>query len=128
MSITQTSGLSARLIAIGNVSYVLDNHAKHIAHCVKAATSAAANSKATIEPSLEAEKSWANESASLARWFATFPTCTPGYFNGYGSKDGPEDLLKLSRAAPWGLGSQDFADRLERWRAAGDLSDFILQH
>ncbi|EUC48768.1 hypothetical protein COCMIDRAFT_23539 [Bipolaris oryzae ATCC 44560] len=105
-----------------NVSYVLDNHARNVAYYIQSARKATKTDAFAIEPSRDAEEEWANESASMAAWFAALSPCTPGNYNNYAkSITDPTIQQKLARAAPWGLGSQDFYDRIEKWRQSEGL-------
>ncbi|PSN68163.1 FAD/NAD(P)-binding domain-containing protein [Corynespora cassiicola Philippines] len=110
-----------------NVSYVLDITATHTAYIIKSARETAGKEQFSVEPTEQAEERWSMETAQLSTWFVAFPTCTPGYYNNYGTigtKKGPgeidpKEMIKAARKAPWGLGSQNYASRIEGWRESG---------
>ena len=118
---------SLTLTLRGNFSYVLNNYAEHVAYCIQSARSLTQSPTCTVEPSEEAEEKWADECASMATWFSTFGSCTPGYFNNYGAEiTDPEELKRASRGVPWAFGSQDYVERLEQWRASGNLQELVI--
>ncbi|KAH4133405.1 hypothetical protein HBH98_008350 [Parastagonospora nodorum] len=122
-----SSILYQTLILEGNFSYMLNNHAEHVAFLIQSARSLTQSNRCTVEPSVKAEEQWADETASLSNWFASWGTCTPGYWNNYGTPITRVDEMKrAARSAPWGFGSQDYVERLEKWRASGGLQDLVV--
>ncbi|EUC39687.1 hypothetical protein COCMIDRAFT_110829 [Bipolaris oryzae ATCC 44560] len=110
-----------------NLAYVLDNHARTVAYYIQSARKATKTNTFAIEPSRDAEEEWANESASMSNWFAALSPCTPGYFNNYAKKiTDPLSQQKLARAAPWGFGSQDYIERIEKWCQSGSLQGLLI--
>lgn len=111
----------------GNISYVLSNHAEHVAYCIQSARSFTQSQTCTVEHSEEAQEKWADECASMANWFSSFGPCTPGCFNNYGVRiTDPEELKRANRGAAWGFGSQDYVEHLEQWRASGSLKNVLV--
>ncbi|KAH7001756.1 flavin-binding monooxygenase-like family protein [Macrophomina phaseolina] len=108
-----------------NITYVLDLIATHAAFIVAEANKKAAGVPFSVEPSIEAEEWWSEETAKRSGWFAPILGCTPGYFNleGQAAKElaDEESAEKKKRAATWGEGSTDYANRLARWRSEGTL-------
>ncbi|KAJ5026489.1 hypothetical protein J3E71DRAFT_174603 [Bipolaris maydis] len=111
----------------GNASYLLDNHARLVAYYVQSARKATKTDVFAIEPSRDAEEEWANECASMSTWFAAVSPCTPGNFNNFGKRiTDPAIQQKLARAAPWGFGSQDYVERIEKWCQSGSLQGLLI--
>ncbi|KAJ6209783.1 hypothetical protein PSV09DRAFT_2373288 [Bipolaris maydis] len=110
-----------------NASYLLDNHARLVAYYVQSARKATKTDVFAIEPSRDAEEEWANECASMSTWFAAVSPCTPGNFNNFGKRiTDPAIQQKLARAAPWGFGSQDYVERIEKWCQSGSLQGLLI--
>ncbi|PSN65698.1 FAD/NAD(P)-binding domain-containing protein [Corynespora cassiicola Philippines] len=129
---TGTSLTRTLIFITGNISYILDISATHVAYIIRAAREAAGGKDFSIEPTEEIEEKWASESAERSNWFASHSTCTPSYINGYGAggvvdgKPGEKDLketIKAARKAPWGMGSQNYMLRLESWRESGKICE-----
>jgi hypothetical protein len=122
-----SSILYQTLILEGNFSYILNNHAEHVAFLIQSAHSLTQSNECTVELSVKAEEQWADETASLSNWFASWGTCTPGYWNNNGTPiPSVDEMKKAARSASWGFGSQDYVERLEKWRASGGLQDLVI--
>jgi hypothetical protein len=87
------------------------------------ATGAREGEKMIIEPTEQAEESWALTFASKAYVYAGLSVCIPNYCNKKGSKAAttPEEQLKTAKGAPWCLRIVDARRTLEVWEARGDL-------
>ncbi|KAM5361370.1 hypothetical protein ACJZ2D_013140 [Fusarium nematophilum] len=92
-----------------------------IAHTVKEVLGRAENpDRATVEVDKNAEDGWSTRIAERARWFAAFPSCTPGYLTGEGlvqeqknlSREDEDEILKRSY---WGEGILSFQEIVGAW-------------
>lgn len=76
----------------------------------------------TLEPTAAAEEEWADLVASQAGAFASVPSCTPNYYNGYGTVGvgaSLEEQKRLAKSSLWVGGPEDYGRLLADWRATG---------
>jgi cation diffusion facilitator CzcD-associated flavoprotein CzcO len=103
-----------------NFPYIIDLQAKHIAHVIGAALE---RGVARLEASAEAEAAWV--AAVIEKTSSTLEFsqgCTPGYYNNEGRP------TETSRQNGFYMGGPtEFAEILERWRAAGRLEGLELR-
>src|SRR5262245_13563342 len=112
MGLTQT-GLAP------NFTYMLGGQATHIAHVMAEVKARNANS---VEPTREAEAEWVAR-VSRKTFMSDYQSkCTPGYYNGEGSKGGVGFLETQDPD-----GAVRFYEALARWREKGDLEGLIVQ-
>lgn len=108
-----------------NQVYVLDQASAHTAYIISETVkrAGAENKEVSVEPTLEAEESWAVQILMRAGAAAGQVTCTPSYINGEGalSQLGQEEMMKAARLGTWGDGVADFVRVIEEWRVKGDL-------
>ena len=89
-----------------NFVHILSEQAIHIAAMIGAARERGA---LRVEPSSDAEQAWCDTIAELAVDSTAFlQECTPGYYNGEGTRRGP--------SASYSPGPVAFHDLLRRWR------------
>ena len=97
-----------------NFPHLLDESATHIAHIV---SHALANGFQTVEVTKAAEDEWVQTILEKANGFMGGlggPQCTPGYYNNEGQPN-----PSATQAAPYGGGSIQFFNLLEKWRDQG---------
>ena len=114
------------LQAAANASntFLLDNLATHVSYIMNEAMQKADNGKGpAVEPTAEAQESWANEIASGAMTFAAMSGCTPSYYNREGMADQMtmEEKMKAARHSVWPNGFENYLNLLEQWRADGAM-------
>jgi cyclohexanone monooxygenase len=107
-----------------NLTHVLDDQARHIAHLI---TEVDKRQKRSMEPTEEAEAAWvAMIRSQAALGLAFLEACTPGYYNAEGrvGKPGAAPGLGMMGYAP---GASAFNALMENWRAQGDLEGLVLE-
>ncbi|UNI16994.1 hypothetical protein JDV02_003376 [Purpureocillium takamizusanense] len=108
-----------------NWMYVQDVLSRHAAHIVSEAVRLAGDDRSgemlAIEPTKEAEETWAGHIMSRGAWLAPLQSCGPSYVNNECQKQTHEEMMKTLRGGPDMRGLAAFEDTLERWRAAGGL-------
>ncbi|EQB44118.1 hypothetical protein CGLO_17163 [Colletotrichum gloeosporioides Cg-14] len=87
--------------------------------------------KATIEVEKAAEDHWSAEIAKRARWFAAFPSCTPGYLTGEGLIQNQESLKEeikeqIAKQSSWGEGILSFQKVVGAWMEDGKLDGLVI--
>ncbi|KAF4422517.1 FAD-binding monooxygenase ausC [Colletotrichum fructicola] len=103
-----------------------------IAHVLKATFQGAEDAKkATVEVKKAAEDHWSAEVAKRARWFAAFPSCTPGYLTGEGLIQDQESLTEeikgqIAKQSSWGEGILSFQKVVEGWMEDGKLDGLVI--
>jgi cation diffusion facilitator CzcD-associated flavoprotein CzcO len=112
MGLTQT-GLAP------NFTYMLGGQATHIAHVMAEVKARDAKS---VEPTREAEAEWVARVTRKTFMSDYQSKCTPGYYNGEGSKGGVGFLETQDPD-----GAVRFYEALARWREKGDLEGLIVQ-
>jgi cation diffusion facilitator CzcD-associated flavoprotein CzcO len=112
MGLTQT-GLAP------NFTYMLGGQATHIAHVMAEVKARNANS---VEPTREAEAEWVARVTRKTFMSDYQSKCTPGYYNGEGSKGGVGFLETQDPD-----GAVRFYEALAGWRERGDLEGLILK-
>ena len=101
-----------------NFTHMLNISSRHVAHIVR---HCADRKLASVEPSVEAEQEWVADVLSFAGMRRAFDEeCTPGYYNNEGM---PSD--QTARAGFYGGGPILFTQKIDAWRAAGDLPGMI---
>ncbi|KAF4848014.1 FAD-binding monooxygenase ausC [Colletotrichum siamense] len=106
--------------------------ARLIAHVLKATIEGAEDvKKATVEVEKATEDHWSTEVARRARWFAAFPSCTPGYLTGEGlvqDQDGLTQEIKeqIAKQSSWGEGILSFQKIVEAWMKAEKLDGVAI--
>ena len=111
MGLTQT-GLAP------NFTYMLNGQANHIAHLV---TEVSSRDVKGIEPTPEAEEDWVKLVTSPNFMTEYQNTCTPGYYNEEGKREG-HGLIETQ----YPDGAVPFYDMLSDWRAKGDLDGLVI--
>ncbi len=97
-----------------NYPHLLDEASTHLASIIDHARR---NGFRTVEATKQAEEAWARtilEKSRGAMGGLGSPDCTPGYYNNEGQ---PNPYAE--QAAPYGGGSIEFFELLERWRREG---------
>jgi cyclohexanone monooxygenase len=112
MGLTQT-GLAP------NFTYMLGGQATHIAHVMAEVKARNANS---VEPTREAEAEWVARVTRKTFMSDYQSKCTPGYYNGEGSKGGVGFLETQDPD-----GAVRFYEALARWRERGDLEGLVVE-
>lgn len=112
MGLTQT-GLAP------NFTYMLDGQATHIAHVI---TELKPREATSVEPTREAEAEWVKRVSEPTPITEYQNTCTPGYYNGEGKKEG-QGFLEAQDPD----GAVRFYEMLARWREQGDLEGLIIK-
>jgi cyclohexanone monooxygenase len=112
MGLTQT-GLAP------NFTYMLGGQATHIAHVMAEVKARDANS---VEPTREAEAEWVARVTRKTFMSDYQNKCTPGYYNGEGSKGGVGFLETQDPD-----GAVRFYEALAQWRERGDLEGLVLK-
>jgi cyclohexanone monooxygenase len=111
MGLTQT-GLAP------NFTYMLDGQAKHIAHLL---TSVKNREAKWVEPTHEAETDWV-KLVTAPTFISDYQnTCTPGYYNGEGQREGQGFL-----ESQYPQGAVAFYAMLEQWREQGEFEGLVL--
>ncbi|OMC54939.1 monooxygenase [Mycobacterium sp. IS-2888] len=103
-----------------NFPYLLDVQATHVAWIIAWALE---HDAIEVEASAGAEAAWVD--TVVARSVASAErakTCTPGYYNREGKADAKTRQGSFFFGAP-----TEYADILEKWRAAGDLDGFEIR-
>ncbi|WP_114855777.1 NAD(P)/FAD-dependent oxidoreductase [Brachybacterium sp. YJGR34] len=99
-----------------NFVHILQEQAEHIAAIVGRAETAGAR---WVEPSPRAEEDWARTIAETSRDESAFlAACTPGYYNGEGTR--------TSSAGGYAPGPVAFHELLRTWRAGGMSEVLVL--
>ena len=99
-----------------NFVHILLEQAEHIAAVIARAETEQAR---CVEPSVEAEDAWTRTVAETARDESAFQAeCTPGYYNGEGSRS--------ITGATFSPGPVVFHRLLREWRA-GDMADVLVR-
>ncbi|PLN84683.1 monooxygenase [Aspergillus taichungensis] len=82
-----------------------------------------------VEPTAEAETSWALRVLSAAASLAPMAGCTPSYFNAEAKMDSMsmDEQIKAAATTRWPAGLIDFMDVLDGLSSANDDSDFDIQ-
>ncbi|MEV7692192.1 NAD(P)/FAD-dependent oxidoreductase [Microbacterium sp. NPDC089189] len=97
-----------------NFAHILQDQAEHIAAVI---TRAEERGVRVIEPSVVAEEAWGREVVSTAHDTTAFQAeCTPGYYNGEGTR--------AITGMTYSPGPVAFRRLLEEWRA-GDMADVL---
>ncbi|KAJ0384990.1 hypothetical protein COL922a_007274 [Colletotrichum nupharicola] len=103
-----------------------------IAHVLKATFQGAEDAKkATVEVKKAAEDHWSAEVAKRARWFAAFPSCTPGYLTGEGLIQDQESLTEeikeqIAKQSSWEEGIVSFQKVVEGWMEDEKLDGLVI--
>ncbi|KXH29418.1 monooxygenase [Colletotrichum simmondsii] len=103
-----------------------------IAHVLKSVSEQARDAKSiTVEVEKNAEDHWSAEVARRARWFAAFPSCTPGYLTGEGLVQDQRGLTQemkdqISKQPSWGEGILNFQKVVETWMRDGKLEGLMV--
>jgi cyclohexanone monooxygenase len=103
-----------------NYPHLLDEQSRHIAWLLDEAEKRQVQA---LEPSVEGEAAWVdkiNEKAVLRTKF--LEECTPGYYNNEGK---PQE--RSGQNAPYGGGSVEYFEILDKWRADGNLDGLELR-
>lgn len=103
-----------------NYPHLLDEQSRHIAWLLDEAEKRQVQA---LEPSVEGEAAWVdkiNEKAVLRTKF--LEECTPGYYNNEGK---PQE--RSGQNAPYGGGSVEYFEILDKWRAEGNLDGLDLR-
>jgi cation diffusion facilitator CzcD-associated flavoprotein CzcO len=94
---------------------------RHIGYIASEALKRAA---VTVEPSQEAQDGYIELLRSVAVDNSAFvKECTPSYFN----NEGDEKRTRHIFGEPWGPGFYDFEDKLQIWRARGDMAGLVIE-
>ncbi|PLB35833.1 flavin-containing monooxygenase [Aspergillus candidus] len=82
-----------------------------------------------VEPTSEAEASWAHRVLSGAASLAPMAGCTPSYFNAEAKMDSMpmDEQIKAAATTRWPRGLNDFMDVLDSLSSANDDTDFDIQ-
>lgn len=109
-----------------NYTYFLDQTARHVSYILSHAVQKQNQDmyKVTVEPTLQAQEAWSEQTMARAGGLAGLTKCTPGYFNLEGKADEPktmQDMIKAARQAHWGEGIMSWVKILEAWRAVGTM-------
>jgi cation diffusion facilitator CzcD-associated flavoprotein CzcO len=103
-----------------SVPQALREQAQHVTYMVKAAKERGAE---VLEPTPEGEEAYVQEVRSLARLGQRFYTeCTPGYYNSEGATGNRSGFF----SDMYGAGPLRFFEKLDEWRASGDLPGVAL--
>ncbi|VUC33469.1 unnamed protein product [Clonostachys rosea] len=86
---------------------------------------------AIVEVKKGTEDAWSAEIAKRSRWFAAFPSCTPGYLTGEGLVQRQEDLkeeekYQLAISSYWGEGILNFQEVVDNWIVEGKLQGLTV--
>ncbi len=103
-----------------SVPHALNEQAQHLAYM---AAQARSRGYQVLEPSVEAVDDYVQEIRNSARLSEKFyRECTPGYYNSEGEPGNPHSLT----TEMYGAGPLKFFDKLEAWRAEGDMNGIVL--
>ena len=113
MGFTQTG-------AVPNFTYMLDNQAQHIAAILVAAADRQAR---YVEASKQAEADWVALVNAPDQMTDYLNSCTPGYYNSEGTRNGNDGFLQGHYAG----GGVAFYAMLREWLASGELTGLELK-
>ena len=103
-----------------SVPQALNEQAAHVTHMIMQAKARGAE---TLEPTAEAEQAYVDEIRGLMRLGERFyRECTPGYYNNEGKPGARGGFF----SDMYGAGPLKFFEKLEAWRANGDLEGLAL--
>jgi cyclohexanone monooxygenase len=106
-----------------NLTHVLDDQARHLAHLI---TEVDRRGMRSLETTEEAERAWVSELRRLAVGGIDFlQACTPGYYNAEG-RIGQGATHRVPLALPYAPGANAFNALMEDWREKGDLEGLVL--
>ena len=98
---------------------LLEEQSNHIAWVINEADKRQAS---TVEPSEEGQAAWVDQVLEKAVMRVKFlEECTPGYYNNEG-KAGE----RAAQNAPYGGGSVEYFEILDKWRTAGEMEGLEL--
>ncbi len=104
-----------------SVPQALTEQARHVTHIV---SEARARGAGVVEPTAEAEAAYVEEVRSLARVGERFyMECTPGYYNSEGMAGNRRGFF----SDMYGAGPLRFFEKLEAWRADGQMDGLTLR-
>jgi cyclohexanone monooxygenase len=107
-----------------NLTHVLDDQARHLAHLI---TEVDRRGMRSLETTEEAERAWVSELRRLAVGGIDFlQACTPGYYNAEG-RIGQGATHRVPLALPYAPGANAFNALMEEWREQGDLEGLVLE-
>lgn len=114
----------AQASSTANVNHTLEVQTTHISSIISHfnPSSDPRHKKVVIEPSTEAEETWAMRCLSGGAFFSSVAVCTPGYMTMEGDalkQKSQEEMMKAGRGSPWSAGLVPFERILEDWRADG---------
>ncbi|KAJ3549224.1 hypothetical protein NM208_g620 [Fusarium decemcellulare] len=134
-----TNGFPNLFFASGNGGSVSQNAhsfyhllSRLISHVIKEARERADDpDKVTVEVEKKAEDNWSGEIAKRARWFAAFPSCTPGYLTGEGLVQQQDSLTQeeadeMAKRSYWGEGILSFQKTVDTWMNEGKLNGLVV--
>lgn len=110
----------------------IDTLARHAAYIITESLRRAGDASrlVAIEPSEEAEESWAAEILKYDLFAAPIAVCTPGFFNCEGEALKPvseEEELKRRRGASYMRGLPVFRKVLDKWRSDGQMQGLVAR-
>jgi cation diffusion facilitator CzcD-associated flavoprotein CzcO len=114
-----------------NQTYTLDQLAGHVAYIMSEAVRRVGSSSATsviVEPSADAEESWAQRVLRGATTLAPLASCIDalGRAPTSGRAASIDEQATAARLTTWREGIATYVEELEAWRAAGELEGFEL--
>lgn len=117
--------------ATANQMHTIEVICEHTIHMIRKAENSHPGEKILIEPTTEAEETWAMRVAGSATALASIQGCTPSYLNAEGALSSAKDLpmeaqIKAARMATWGQGIMDYTRILEDWRADDNRRDLEI--
>ncbi len=104
-----------------NVPHTLNEQARHIAYILSEARTRA---KTVVDVMPDAEQAYVEEAQATTRQGLRFyAECTPGYYNSEGRPGNRNGFF----TDMYGAGPIAFFEKLEKWRAAGNLPGLLLE-
>ncbi|KAF4458691.1 phenylacetone monooxygenase [Fusarium albosuccineum] len=135
-----TNGFPNLFFASGNGGSVSQNAhsfyhlmSRLISHVIKKGRDKARNpDRATVEVDKKTEDNWSGEIAKRARWFAAFPSCTPGYLTTEGLVQRQDSLTQeeadeMAKRSYWGEGILSFQEIVGAWMDEGELDGLVVE-